>query len=113
MSRSSFGSVPYPALFGGGRSALTITRRLYGNLPYADRMTAPLKDSRIELRLTGAQKAVIETAAAIEGRTVTDFSTSVLTSEAEAVIRRERELRVEAEVFDRFQDLLEEPATSV
>jgi uncharacterized protein (DUF1778 family) len=76
-------------------------------------MSSPLKDSRIELRVTGAQKAAIEEAAAIEGRTVTDFSTSVLTAEAEAVIRRERELRVEGEAFDRFRALLDQPATSV
>lgn len=76
-------------------------------------MSSPLKDSRIELRLTGGQKAAIETAAAIEGRTLTDFSTSVLTTEAEAVIRRERELRVEVEAFERFQALLDEPAASI
>ncbi|MGL1432774.1 type II toxin -antitoxin system TacA 1-like antitoxin, partial [Vibrio parahaemolyticus] len=40
--------------------------------------TSP-KDARIELRVTAAQKEAIESAAAISGRTVTAFSTEVLT----------------------------------
>ncbi|MFD4421937.1 DUF1778 domain-containing protein [Agromyces sp. NPDC058484] len=76
-------------------------------------MATPLKDKRIELRLTSAQKDAIETAAAIEGRSITDFSMDALTAKADEVIRRDRELRVEAAAFDEFAALLDQPANSV
>lgn len=74
---------------------------------------SPLKDKRIELRATGAQKDAIEAAAAIEGRSVTDFSLAVLTERAEEIIQRDHELRVSAEAFDRFAEALDRPAQSV
>ncbi len=76
-------------------------------------MTIPLKDKRIELRLTAAQKDVIETAAALEGRTVTDFSTEILTEHAEEVIQRDRQVRVDAEHFQAFLDIMERPAATI
>lgn len=76
-------------------------------------MTTPLKNARIEVRVTAAQKETIETAAAIEGRTVTDFSTDALTERAEEVIQRDRQLRVDAEHFDAFLAILDRPARSV
>ena len=47
------------------------------------------KSDRLELRLTSEQKSEIEQAAALSGRTVTDFSVSVLVREADDVIRFE------------------------
>lgn len=76
-------------------------------------MATPLKDERIELRVTRQLKEDLQTAAAIEGRSVSDFSTTVLAEHAQAVIRRDRELRVEAEQFDAFTAILERPARSV
>ncbi len=62
--------------------------------------TSPLKSARLEFRVTADQKEVIEEAAAIEGRTVTDFSASVLVERAQEVIERERRLRVDAVRLD-------------
>lgn len=76
-------------------------------------MTASLKNARIELRVTAAQKQAIETAAALEGRTVTDFSTDVLTERAEEVIQRDRQVRVEAEHFDAFLTVMDRPARTI
>ncbi|MBY0688436.1 DUF1778 domain-containing protein [Microbacterium marinilacus] len=76
-------------------------------------MTSGLKDKRIELRLTSEQKTAIETAAAIQGRSLTDFSTDTLTNRAEEVIRRDRELQVDAARFDEFMKILDRPASSV
>ncbi len=67
----------------------------------------------MELRVTADQKQVIEEAAAIEGRTVTDFSATTLVERAQDVILRERQLRVEAEQFDAFTALMDQPARSI
>ena len=74
--------------------------------------TSP-KDARIELRVTAAQKEAIESAAAISGRTVTAFSTEVLTERVQEVIQQDRRLRVDADAFDAFQSVMDRPARSV
>lgn len=71
------------------------------------------KDARVELRVTADQKQVIEEAAAIEGRTVTDFSATTLVERAQDVILRERQLRVEARQFDAFVAVMDQPARTV
>jgi len=73
----------------------------------------PLKNARLEFRVTAEQKEAIEEAAAIEGRTVTDFSASALYERAQEVIERERRLRVDAVRFDAFIEVMERPARSV
>lgn len=75
--------------------------------------TTPLKSARLELRVTADQKETIEEAAAIEGRTVTDFSASVLVERAQEVIERERRLRVDAVRFDAFIEVMERPPRTV
>lgn len=69
-----------------------------------------VKDKRLELRVTGEQKELIEQAAALEGRSVTDFSTHALTEHAHEVIRREHQLMLDAELFDAFRAELDRPA---
>ncbi|WP_417554949.1 DUF1778 domain-containing protein [Microbacterium sp.] len=64
----------------------------------------------MELRVTAEQKRAIEEAAAIEGRSVTDFSASTLVERAQDVILRERQLRIDAQQFDAFAALLDRPA---
>lgn len=86
---------------------------MYGYLPYTVLMSSPTKDERIEIRVTAGQKASIRAAAAIEGRTVTDFSVSALTEYAAAVVQRDRELRVDAESLEVFFQTLDRPARSL
>ena len=76
-------------------------------------MTSSTRDERIEIRVTAAQKASIRSAAAIEGRTLSDCSLSALTEYAEAVVRRERELRVDAESLGAFLDVMDRPARNL
>lgn len=73
-------------------------------------MGTALKQKRIELRVTVAQKEAIEAAAAIEGRTVTDFSTSVLAAHAAQVIDRDRRVQVDAIQHDAFLVIMDRPA---
>lgn len=63
--------------------------------------------------MTADQKAAIEEAAAIEGRTVTDFSASALVERAQEVIERERRLQVDAVRFEAFIEVMEGPARSI
>lgn len=71
------------------------------------------KSDRIELRLTRAQKSEIEKAAAISGRSVTDFSVPLLVKEAEQIIRVERELHMSKKSWDAFNEILDRPAKPV
>lgn len=76
-------------------------------------MPSPLKNDRLELRLTSEQKRTIEQAATISGRSVTDFSVPLLVDEAAEVIRRERDLHVSAEAWEAFNAVLDRPASPV
>ncbi|BDZ63281.1 type II toxin-antitoxin system TacA family antitoxin [Agromyces mangrovi Wang et al. 2018] len=76
-------------------------------------MPAAAKNQRLELRLTQEQKAAIEQAAQLSGRTVTDFSVSFLVEQAREVIRAEHELRMSDLAWSEFSTLLERPAQPV
>lgn len=86
---------------------------LYGYLPYNYRMASVTKNDRLDLRLTREQKSEIERAASISGRSVTDFSVSVLVSEAAEVIRQERDLAMSLEAWEAFNQAIERPAQPV
>ena len=73
-------------------------------------MASTVKSERLELRLTSDQKQDIEQAAAISGRSVTDFSVPLLVEEAGEVIRQERELKMSKHALDEFNRALDEPA---
>lgn len=76
-------------------------------------MTTAIKNDRLELRLTNEQKLEIEQAAAISGRSVTDFSVPLLVEQATHVIRQDRELQMSREAWDAFNEILERPARSL
>lgn len=71
------------------------------------------KSDRIELRLTREQKTEIEQAAAISGRSVTDFSVPLLVKEAEQIIRVERDLQMSKRSWEAFNEILDRPAKPV
>lgn len=71
------------------------------------------KSDRLDLRLTPSQKELIAEAAALTGRSVSDFSTEALTERARQVIKEERQMLVDAAVFDKFRVALESPPMSV
>jgi uncharacterized protein (DUF1778 family) len=73
-------------------------------------MATATKNDRLELRLTSDQKQEIEQAAAISGRSVTDFSVALLIEHANEVIRQERELRMSQPAWEAFNAILDQPA---
>jgi uncharacterized protein (DUF1778 family) len=76
-------------------------------------MTTPLKSERLDLRLTPDQKRAIEQAATISGRSVTDFSVSLLVEEAGEVIRQDRELHMSDDAWVAFNEVLDRPAKTI
>ncbi|WP_091737695.1 type II toxin-antitoxin system TacA family antitoxin [Microbacterium azadirachtae] len=75
--------------------------------------SSPLKNARVEFRVTSAQKETIEAAAAIQGRSLTDFSAAVLIERAQEVVQHERQLRVDADHYDAFLEIMDQPARSI
>lgn len=76
-------------------------------------MASVTKSDRLDLRLTQQQKQEIERAAAISGRSVTDFSVSVLVKEAADVIAHERDLYMSEQAWEAFNEAIERPAQTV
>lgn len=83
---------------------------MYGISPY--NLPVP-KSDRLEVRLTSEQKSEIERAAAITGRSVSDFSVSALVREAEDVIHADAEIQLSKKSWDAFNDILDRPARPI
>lgn len=76
-------------------------------------MSAPATSSkreRLEARVTPEQKALLQRAAALEGRTVTDFMISSLQDAAQASIRRHEQIVLTTRDSARFVEALMSPA---
>lgn len=67
------------------------------------------RGARLEVRITTAQKTLIERAAAYQGRTVTDFVVSAIVSAAEAVIHEHEVIRLNAVESRQFVEALLHP----
>ena len=67
------------------------------------------KDERIALRVTRRQKETIAAAAALLGRSVTDFAVQVAVERADEVLADRRTFHVAAEAWDLFLESLDAP----
>lgn len=65
------------------------------------------KDERLHLRLTSAQRARIDRAAAVEGRTVTDFALMALQDRADTVLADRRLFELDEQAWRAFQRQLD------
>jgi len=72
--------------------------------------TRPIKDDRLHVRLTLAQRARVNQAAAAEGRTVTEFALAALAERAEHVLADRRLFGLDDAAWESFQALLDRPA---
>lgn len=72
--------------------------------------TRPIKDDRLHVRLTSAQRARVNQAAAAEGRTVTEFALAALAERAEHVLADRRLFGLDDAAWESFQALLDRPA---
>ena len=73
------------------------------------RTTEPTKSVRLEARITPKQKALIEDAAQLSGRTYTEFIVAALESAAEAAIERHEAMRLTARDAEILADALRNP----
>jgi uncharacterized protein (DUF1778 family) len=73
-------------------------------------MVAVKKDERLALRVTAAQKDLVERAAATAGQTVTDFAVAAAVERASAVVAESFHLAVDQQTWDWFTGLLDRPA---
>lgn len=71
-------------------------------------MASP-KDSRIAMRLTREQDALIRHAADVEGTTVTDFAVSSAVTHARDVLADRRVFTLDAATWTHFIDVLDRP----
>lgn len=67
------------------------------------------KTSRLDIRLTDEQRALIERAASLTGSTLTQWTAQHLLEAARLDIEKETALRLDSASFDAFMQALEEP----
>jgi len=67
------------------------------------------KTSRLDLRLTDEQRAVIERAAELSGTTLSGWAVSCLTTTAREQVATANTIVLPAAAFDEFVRMLEEP----
>jgi uncharacterized protein (DUF1778 family) len=68
-----------------------------------------VKAERLETRLTAAQKTLVERAAALQGRTVTDFVLTSVQEAARRAIEEHRQLELSVRDSEAFVDALLRP----
>jgi len=74
------------------------------------RTSAPAKSERLEARVTSEQKRLIERAAELEGRSITDFVVASVASAAKQVIQDHEVLKLTAKDREVFVQVLLNPA---
>jgi len=74
-------------------------------------MTA-IKDSRLAVRLSSEQDALIRHAAEVEGKSLTDFSVEALVGHARDILADRRLFLLDDAAWTEFQALLDRPVTS-
>lgn len=67
------------------------------------------KQCRMDLRLTQSQRASYETAAALRGQTLSQWSTRILDDAATNDIEYFKQTKLSDEAFERLCEILEEP----
>src|SRR5580704_6483331 len=88
-----------------------------GNLPYTqihycsmpNSLKTPVRNQRLEARITREQKRLIERAAQLRGTSVTDFIVSELQEAAAATIRDSETLRLRDDAREAFLKALLNP----
>jgi uncharacterized protein (DUF1778 family) len=68
-----------------------------------------VKDERLAIRVTRDQLELIREAAALEGRNVSDFATSTLTTHANEVLADQRVFRLTGAQWDELVAILDRP----
>lgn len=73
---------------------------------------AVIKDSRLAVRLSSGQDALIRRAADAEGRSITEFTVAAAVAHAEDVLADRRIFSVDEASWQEFQAILDRPVSS-
>jgi uncharacterized protein (DUF1778 family) len=73
------------------------------------RVRTTTKDARLDLRMTGAQRVLIERAADLSGTTVTGYAVTRLVEEAKREIERARRISLDAAEWEAFVAIIDSP----
>lgn len=71
------------------------------------------KQSRLAVRITPDQDALIRDAAAVSGQSITDFVTSAVVARAEDTLADRRLFRLDEAAWAEFAELLDRPARPI
>jgi len=104
-----------PSLSGNQQSEYCILRYIDISLSQENTMAAAAerKEYPISMRLPEADVAMIDRAATLRGRSRTDFVRDAAVRAAEEVVMENRLVRMSAEGFAEFLDVLSQPAAPV
>lgn len=72
-------------------------------------MATVVKDSRFDMRMTHDQRSVVERAAALQGKTLTQWALDHLLEAAQYDIERQTTTRLSVDEFDCFARAVDEP----
>jgi uncharacterized protein (DUF1778 family) len=72
---------------------------------------AVIKDSRLAVRLSSEQDAIIRRAADAEGRSITDFTVAATVAHAQDVLADRRIFPVDDAAWQEFQHILDRPVS--
>lgn len=78
-------------------------------MPRSNAAKKQASENRLDFRLTGEHKSLIEKAAAYSGESLTGFAVSTLVSEARRVVQQHETVTLSARDRDRFLALLDDP----
>ncbi len=70
-------------------------------------------NARMDFRLSGQLKKMIEQAAALSEQNLSDFAIGTLARQAEEIIERHRIIRMSQERYDEFAAFLDAPAEAI
>ena len=84
---------------------------MYGVMPYNIVMATMTRTARIDMRLTEAEKRLIEQASAATGSRLTTWCINNLINDAKRDLHANAIIRLSDEAFDRFVENLDRPLT--
>ncbi len=73
---------------------------------------AAIKDSRLAVRLSSEQDALIRHAADVEGRNITEFTVAAAVAHAQDVLADRRLFAVDDSAWQEFQAILDRPVSA-
>ena len=82
---------------------------MYGNMPYANLMSATTASDRVEFRIAPELKEELEAASAMLGLSTSAFVKDVAVRTARQMIQQERQISLGADAWEKFAAAIDRP----